>query len=49
MYDTSDVNLKFSGFITFPNELENKNYSGNPMHSDCEVIGNIFENSELLK
>lgn len=48
MYDTSDVNHKFSGFITFPNELENKNYSGNPIHSDCEVIGNIFEHSELL-
>jgi len=48
MYDTNDVNLKFSGFITFPNELENKNYSGNPIHSDCEVIGNIFEHIELL-
>ena len=49
MYDTSDVNRKFSGFITFPNELENKNYSGNPIHSDCEVIGNIFEHKHLLE
>ena len=48
IYDTCDEKRKFSGFITFPNELENKNYSGNPIHSDCEVIGNIFENSELL-
>jgi uncharacterized phage protein (TIGR01671 family) len=49
IYDTCDEKRKFSGFITFPNELENKNYSGNPIHSDCEVIGNIFENIKLLK
>lgn len=49
IYDTSDVNRKFCGFITFPNERENKDYSGNPIHSDCEIIGNIFEHSELLK
>ncbi len=41
--------LKFSGFVTFPNLEENQKYIGNSLQTNCEVIGNIFEHSELLK
>ena len=41
--------LKFSGFVTFPNSEENQKYIGNPLQTNCEIIGNIFEDSELLK
>ena len=41
--------LKFSGFVTFPNLEENQKYIGNPLKTNCEVIGNICQHSELLK
>ena len=41
--------LKFSGFVTFPNSEENQKYIGNPLKTNCEVIGNIFEHKHLLK
>ena len=44
-YNTCDMGTKFSGYVTFPNDRENKEYAGN---SILEVIGNIFENPELL-
>lgn len=40
--------LKFSGFVTFPNLEENQKYIGNPLKTNCEVIGNIFEHKHLL-
>ena len=41
--------LKFSGVVTFPNLEENQKYIGNSLSTNCEIIGNIFEHSELLK
>ena len=41
--------LKFSGFVTFPNLEENQKYIGNPLKTNCEVIGNIFEHKHLLE
>ena len=48
-YDTCDAGTKFSGYVTFPNGGENKEYAGNPILDGCEVIGNIFEHPTLLK
>lgn len=49
--DNYDFNneLKFSGVVTFPNLEENQKYIGNSLQTNCEIIGNIFEHSELLK
>ena len=41
--------LKFSGFVTFPNSEENQKYIGNPLQTNCEIIGNIFEHKHLLE
>ena len=41
--------LKFSGFVTFPNLEENQKYIGNPLQTNCEIIGNIFEHKHLLE
>lgn len=49
IYSTSDAGTQFSGYVTFPNLNENEDYAGNPIRTDCEVIGNIFENGDLLK
>lgn len=46
---SNDAGNQFSGFVTYPNLRENNSYTGNPIKVDCEVIGNIFENPELLK
>jgi uncharacterized phage protein (TIGR01671 family) len=46
---SNDAGNQFSGFVTYPNLRENKGYAGNPIKVDCEVIGNIFENTDLLK
>lgn len=40
--------LKFSGFVTFLFLEENQKYIGNPLKTNCEVIGNIFEHKHLL-
>ena len=41
--------LKFSGVVTFPNLEENQKYIGNPLQTNCEIIGNIFEHKHLLE
>lgn len=46
---SNDAGNQFSGFVTYPNLRENKGYAGTPIKVDCEVIGNIFENTDLLK
>ncbi len=43
-YSSNDAGCQFSGFVTYPNLHENKDYAGNPIQVDCEVVGNIFEN-----
>jgi uncharacterized phage protein (TIGR01671 family) len=39
---------QFSGFKTFPNLENNEGYAGNPIKENTEVVGNIFENPDLL-
>lgn len=45
----NDNGMLFSGFVTFPTLKENQNYNGQPIRSECKVIGNVFESSDLLK
>jgi len=49
VYSNNDAGNQFSGFVTFPNLNENKEYSGNPIKTNCEIVGNIFENPDLIK
>ncbi len=46
---STDAGNQFSGFVTYPNLNENSGYTGNPIKVDCEIVGNIFENTDLLK
>lgn len=39
----------FSGFVTYPSVEESYEYFGNPIKTDTEVVGNIFENGDLIK
>lgn len=39
---------QFAGYKTYPNLDGDSEYAGNAMRTDCEIIGNIFENPELL-
>jgi hypothetical protein len=47
-YLQDDAGNQFSGFVTYPNLEENAGWVGNPIKTVCEVIGNIFENLDLL-
>jgi len=48
-YPNDSMVLQLAGYVTYPNAEENKNYGGNRISLDCEVVGNIFENKDLLK
>lgn len=45
----NDNGMLFSGFVTLPTLKENQNYNGQPIRSECKVIGNIFQNSQILQ
>jgi len=47
-YPNDSMGLQLAGYVTYPNAEENKNYGGNRILLNCEVVGNIFENRELL-
>lgn len=45
----NDNGMLFSGFVTLPTLKENQNCNGQPIRSECKVIGNIFQNSQILQ
>lgn len=49
VYNSNDAGNQFSGFVTFPDTDEHPNYNGCPIKKNCEIIGNIIENKELLQ
>jgi uncharacterized phage protein (TIGR01671 family) len=49
VYKVCSDDILFAGYKTIAAKNQNTKFSGNAIQSDCEVIGNIFEHSELLK
>lgn len=43
----NSTGLQFAGFVSYP-DPEYTDYHGNPIHSDCEVVGNIYEHPEIM-
>jgi len=49
VYKVCSDGILFAEYKTIPAKNQNTKFNGNAIQSDCEVIGNIFENEELLK
>ena len=49
VYKEYSDDILYAGYKTIPAKNQNIKFRGNAIQSDCEVIGNVFENSELLK
>jgi len=49
VYKVCSDGILFAEYKTIPAKNQNTKFRGNAIQSDCEVIGNIFENQELLK
>ena len=49
IYEEYSDDILYAGYKTIPAKNQNTKFRGNAIQSDCEVIGNVFENSELLK
>ena len=49
VYKEYSDDILYAGYKTIPAKNQNTKFRGNAIQSDCEVIGNVFENSELLK
>ncbi len=49
VYKEYSDDILYAGYKTIPAKNQNTKFRGNAIQSDCEVIGNIFEHSELLK
>ena len=47
-YDNDGMGHKFAGFVSYP-DPEHTDFHGNTILEDCEVVGNIYDNPEILE